>query len=427
MPKLNNVSPPAWGALELTPFALNFAFTPFREAFFQEGPNHRLLAEANNRKLPVFPTLPALFNGNNLLGTYEPGTRNAALSSTSATRGRVWVTSKKPWLRSGFLPRGPKTVTVAGAAIWGGSLVAPAQAIDAAWPEFDTGGWEVAVLGTSDDPYWGLPVKEVDISEVGLQGDFQGYFGELVLCRIGRADLTIVPFDVHPEGSDNDEPPPDDPDPDPGETVHAQKRYTVPVDHASARASITSVADEGGFARVTATTTDGLMEEELVRITGTANYDGDYAVLDVTATEFTLADPDSLAPVAFVDDDTGGWRRATSHRLVWVSRPTVLADSGPAFYAQVESNYKRFRQVVVTGSLSDFEITETDPTTSEWDIQNLYEAIRQVELMFTAADAASLYTGLDSVHLSVPWLPFETFDQRAAEALASWLQSNLNS
>ena len=431
MPKLNSLSPAAWGALELRPFAFTFGFGPYRlTSTFRAGPAHRLLAQANRAKLPVFPTLPSLFQGGATYLTdanYVPGARGNRLQSTSATRGLIWVSAKKPWLRTGFLPRVPRTVVVTSAATWGGSLTPVATEIDTAWDAYDDGGWEVAVLGQADDPFWGLPILDTDFSVDGIQGDFSGYFGELVLCRVHRADLSVYPFDYIPVGNDLDGPPPDDPVPDAGEVNDGQVRYTVPVEYGSVRASITSVADDGGEARVTTTTTDGLLEEELIRVTGTGGvYDGEWKVLGVTATEFTLADPDTLDPVPFDGDATGGWRRRTNHRLVWVRYTEVLLDSGPPFYAQVASNYNRFRHVVVTGDLSDYEITETDPTTVEWDIQNLYYAIRKGQELLSPASAVLQFTGQPATHLSVPFLPDETFDQRAAAALAAWLAANLN-
>lgn len=429
MPKLNSLSPPAWGALELTPFAFPFAFLPYRESFFRAGPNHRLLAQANNTRLPVFPTLPALFKGGATYLTdanYVPGARGNRLQSTSATRGLVWVSAKKPWLRSDFLPRVPRTVVVTAAATWGGSLTPVAAEIDTAWDAFNDGGWEVAVLGTADDAFWGLPVLDTDLTFDGVDGDFAGYFGELVQCRVHRADLAVYPFDYIPVGNDLGGPPPADPTPDPEFANYGQVRYAVPCEYGSSRASITSVADSGGSARVTTTTTDGLLEEELIRVTGTGLYDGEWKVLSVTATEFTLADPDTLTPAPFAGTATGGWRRRTNHRLVWVRVATALLNSGPAFYAQVQANYKRFRQVVVTGDLSDYEVTETDPTTVEWDIQNLYYSIRKGQELLSPASAVSQFTGLSATHLSVPFLPDTTFDTRAANALSAWLAANLN-
>ncbi|HET6576473.1 MAG TPA: hypothetical protein VFG68_22930, partial [Fimbriiglobus sp.] len=197
MPKLNALSPSVWGALELVPFALNFAFVPYRESFFRAGPAHRLLAAANNRNLPVFPTLPALFNGTNYLtaANYARGVRGTDLQAGSTTRGRVWVSAKKPWLRDESQLWSPRMVVVSGAAVWGGNLDPVEAALDTAWDAFNEGGWEVAALGQSDDPFWGLPVLDTDYGATGLEGDFAGYFGELVQCSVGRADVTCFPFE----------------------------------------------------------------------------------------------------------------------------------------------------------------------------------------------------------------------------------------
>lgn len=192
MPKLGHQYPWALGAKRLV-----FNDTPFDPwtlragDYFQDDDANRLLSQANNQKLPVYPTLPSVFYSDNGLvaDNYRVGMRGDALDA--AGKVKAWVSAKGPWLRTNRLLRRPRTLLVTTS--HAGATFAPAAAaLDAAWGAMDEGGWEAAVVedgpqaawGNFPDPFYlGLPVRAHD-NTAAPAGDFAGAFGELVLAHL---------------------------------------------------------------------------------------------------------------------------------------------------------------------------------------------------------------------------------------------------
>lgn len=159
--------------------------------YFQDGPANRVLSQANNQKLPIYPTLPAVFysDGGLVADNYNVGMRGTALDA--ADNVRAWVSEKGPWLRTNRLLRRPRTLLVT-TSFAGGTFEPVAAALDAAWGVIDEGGWEAAVIKDGLRPAWsnfpdpfylGLPVRAHDNTAIPT-ADFTGAFGELVLAHV---------------------------------------------------------------------------------------------------------------------------------------------------------------------------------------------------------------------------------------------------
>jgi hypothetical protein len=156
--------------------------------YFADGPANRLLSQANNQKLPVYPTLPSVFDMALVADNYSVGMRGTSLDA--ADNVRAWVSQKGPWLRTNRLLRRPRTLLVTSA--FTGLFEQVAAALDAAWGAIDDGGWEAAVVKAGLQPAWnnfpdpfylGLPVR-AHVNTDTPTADFAGAFGELVLAHV---------------------------------------------------------------------------------------------------------------------------------------------------------------------------------------------------------------------------------------------------
>lgn len=237
MPPLGTHSPFAASGRVMAP-AETDPLSPLRDSFFEAGPANLLLSQANRARLAVWPTLPAMFQGDGWLADadYQPGARGAPLGG-AANAGWCWVSEKGPWLRRNRLLRRPRTLIVTGGG-FGAYAGGAGPAIDSCWDAIDAGGWEVALVrpalhnGTVNW-FWGTPCT-TSAAGTAHAGDFAaGAFGELCLVHLARAEGLADPFRYAVTGGTSvlaeHLPPPEDL---PNDSVYGHQyfTYTAPDD-----------------------------------------------------------------------------------------------------------------------------------------------------------------------------------------------------